>query len=147
MYPPDICESFYVAIELRLNCRKCFVLTASIMATIYVQSGGARHTYDIPLADLSKVTKLDYISQLFNVLGFSIGKVSVALLIYRLQAPSRWRTRLLAGLSVTVVLSTLLSIILYFVQCSPPRALWDPAAGTCWNLKYLNYVNIALSSK
>ncbi|KAL2045432.1 hypothetical protein ABVK25_012103 [Lepraria finkii] len=123
-----------------------FVLIASCILAAYVSYGGARHTFDIPAAQLPTVTKLNYISQVFHIMGISIGKVAVALLIYRLQAPCRWRTWVLACLSIGVFVTGSLSIILYFLQCTPRQALFNPSLGKCWNPKYMNGYIIADSS-
>ena len=81
-------------------------------------------------------------------MAISTGKVSVALLIYRLQAPSRWRTWLLGSLSGTALLVAVLIIGVEYAQCTPARKLWIPTApGTCWDPKKVNDWDIAGSCK
>ena len=147
VYPHNICEQFTIPMETKLSCEQLFVLIASCILAAYVSYGGVRHTFDIPAAQLPKVTKLNYISQVFHIMGISIGKVAVALLIYRLQAPCRWRTWVLACLSIGVFVTGSLSIILYFLQCTPRQALFNPSLGKCWNPKYMNGYVIADSCK
>ena len=80
-------------------------------------------------------------------MGFSTGKVSVALLIYRLQAPSKLRTSVLAFLSISSLIMAVIIVILFFAQCSPTSALWTPNAGSCWDPKPLVEFDIVASSR
>lgn len=130
-----------------LSSKRAFAVVVSSMVTAYVLSGGAKHSSDIPRAQIPKVTKLNYITQAFNIMGSSTGKISAALLIYRLQAPSKWRTWVLVILSTLSFILSILVIIMFLAQCSPPRALWTPNAGTCWNPRYINAIYLAASSK
>ena len=72
-------------------------------------------------------------------MGFAIGKASVALLLMRIIVPSSvYRRWTLYGTMVTVVLINAIDIILTFVQCDPPEALWDThlvqdGEATCWD--------------
>ncbi len=117
------------------------------MFTGYASNGGTKHIFDIAPARIPQVTAFNYISQGSCMLGLSTGKVSVALLIYRLQAPSRWRTWLLALLTVSSFIMALLVIALFLAQCSSLKALWTPGTGTCWNPKVVNDVLISAYSK
>ena len=147
-HPYNICEVLETFIpDPRLEDEQVFGIIASAIVTAYILAGGAKHTSDISLAQLPRITKLNYLSQVFNILGFSTGKISVAFLIYRLQSPSRWRTWLLAILSILSFVLAILVIALFYAQCTPVRAIWIPSAGTCWNPKYVNDWDITASSK
>ena len=76
-----------------------------------------------------------------------VGKISVALLTYRLQPPTKWRTWLLGFLSVSSLLLALLVIIIFFAQCQPTSALWRPGTGTCWDQTKTNDWIVAAGSK
>ena len=82
---------------------------------------------------MSLIIELSWVGQVFTVSAICIGKVSVALLIYRIQAPNKWRTRFLIFSSVTSIMVTIVLITLFFAQCTPAKALWEPSAGHCWS--------------
>lgn len=115
-----------------------FAIISSSLFTGYACYGGTKHIFDVPPAPIPKTTELNYLSQGFCMLALSTGKVSVALLIYRLQAPCRWRTWVLALLSASSCVIALLGIALFLAQCTPLKALWTPGIGTCWNPNVMN---------
>ena len=73
-------------------------------------------------------------------MSLTTAKMSVAFLILRLVGPSTfWRKWLLyTSIGLTFIIGTLASI-LTFVQCNPPRALWEGpqnvTGAKCWNPK------------
>ena len=101
--------------------------------------------FDILPANLSKVTELDFLSHVFCIMAIATGKIPVALLIYRIQSPTKWRTWLLVFLSTSSIVVGVLSIAMFFAQCKPTKALWIPAAGHCWDIKKTNDWNVAQS--
>lgn len=118
------------------------------MFTVYAYYGGTKHVYDLQPAQIFKAIELDVVSQVFINIAISTGKVSVALLIYRLQAPCRWRTWVLAFLSTSSFVIAILVVTLIFAQCSPTRALWDlTLQGKCWKSVRGADWDIAASSK
>ena len=64
-----------------------FVPTA-IAVTFLVKHSGQRHLYYLTPSQKEYASKLDWISQPFNIMSLATGKVSVALLILRLLGPS-----------------------------------------------------------
>lgn len=116
------------------------------MFTVYAFNGGTRHISELQPAQIFRVTELNYVSRVICILAFSTGKISVALLIYRLQAPSWWRTRVLVFLTTSSLVIAILVIALFFAQCSPTNAVWLPHMGTCWNRNGMNDWDIAASS-
>ena len=75
-----------------------------------------------------------------------MGKVSVAILMGRLMSPNRWRRWVLYFLAISTFIAACIVIIFIFAQCSPPKTLWIPTAGTCWNPSITNHLDVALSS-
>ncbi|KAI1404835.1 hypothetical protein F4819DRAFT_503417 [Hypoxylon fuscum] len=73
-------------------------------------------------------TKLYWISSPFGIFSYDTSKISVCFLYLRLfGAVSKWRKR---GLWFLIVLSGLIgvaTVVLIFVQCRTPAALWNPA--------------------
>ncbi|KAL9032461.1 MAG: hypothetical protein Q9180_006486, partial [Flavoplaca navasiana] len=113
-------------------------LAVAIMWTVYAGKGYARHMFYLKPPQLSHAGELNAISRSLCVLGIGIGKVSVAFLIERFAGPSKWRKYLLRSISVTIIVSALLTVILFYAQCRPVQALWDKSllkAGKarCWD--------------
>ncbi|KAL9630017.1 MAG: hypothetical protein Q9204_004946 [Flavoplaca sp. TL-2023a] len=113
-------------------------LAVAIMWTVYAGKGYARHMYYLKPPQLSHAGELNAISRSLCVLGIGIGKVSVAFLIERFAGPSKWRKYLLRSISISIVVSALLTVILFYAQCQPVQALWDKSllkAGKakCWD--------------
>ena len=106
---------------------------------MYTSYGGSRHVFDLTPTQISKSLEWNLISLVFCIGAISSGKVSVALLIYRLQAPNKWRTWLLGFLSVSSIIVAVLIVGLEYGQCTPARKLWIPTLpGSCWNAKSIN---------
>ena len=83
--------------------------------------------------------------------SISIGKISVALLIERIAGPSRWRKWVLRSISVSVFITAVITLTLFFAQCSPARAVWDKALvkegkANCWNPLPINTWNLIIAS-
>ncbi|KAL8880743.1 MAG: hypothetical protein Q9192_007953, partial [Flavoplaca navasiana] len=113
-------------------------LAVAIMWTVYAGKGYARHMFYLKPPQLSHAGELNAISRSLCVLGIGIGKVSVAFLIERFAGPSKWRKYLLRSISISIIVSALLTVILFYAQCQPVRALWDKSllkAGKakCWD--------------
>lgn len=81
----------------------------------------------------------------------AFGKISIAILSLRLLQPhSMWRKqKVFLYLNIAVyVACTIVSCTVIFVQCSPPRALWEKVPGAkCWDPKVSTTVTIAQSCK
>ena len=124
-----------------------FVLT--ILVTLMAGKGGARHIYYLDPPHISTVVKYNWICQPFGIMSVAIGKLAVGLLILRiLGSRTFWRKWFLySSLTFTVLISASCCII-NFVQCDPPRALWEQVPGSsCWDpSKQLDY-SLFISSK
>ncbi|KAF7540564.1 hypothetical protein G7054_g1261 [Neopestalotiopsis clavispora] len=59
-------------------------------------------------------------------MAYSLPNIAVAILLERLLAPNKLRTRLLYLLAATQVVIAGISCILLFVQCIPTEYLWNP---------------------
>lgn len=101
-------------------------IPTTIAATVLVYHGGQRHLYYLTPDQREYATKVDWISQPFNIMSLSTGKVSVAFLILRLLGPSAfWRRWFLYVISVLTIVIGALTSIFTFAQCNPARALWE----------------------
>ncbi len=97
-------------------------------------------------AQIEQTTWINWASQTFCIMGLATGKVSVAILMGRLMSPSRWRKWVLYFLSISSLIVACVVIITNFAQCSPPRTLWIPSAGKCWDFKRTNDLDVAIAS-
>ena len=79
--------------------------------------------------------KYNFLSQPFGAAAPVFGKSSVAFLILRIIGPNTvWRKRFIYFNLAIYWATTILTIIITFVQCSPSRALWEPVPGSrCLN--------------
>ena len=118
----------------------------SIVATLSAYRKGFRHIFYLKPSQLVSVTRPNWIGLALTVMALATSKVSVAILIGRIMAPSRWRKVVLYFLSITSMLVGVLAVIIIFAQCSPVQALWDPKIGKCWNPAGPNIFNVAASS-
>ena len=123
----------------------------SIIWTIYTLAGGCRHQSTLTLAQIERTTRLNWISQPMCVGGLTTGKISIACLIYRLQSPTRWRTKLLIGLCGFMCVLNSICIILMFTQCRPVELLWkqgdDRPPGKCIDHVVVARINQCAASK
>lgn len=67
-----------------------------------------------------------YTANPFGIMAYSFPNISVAILLERLLAPNKLRTRFLYLLASTQVVIASISCILLFVQCIPSAHLWNP---------------------
>lgn len=119
----------------------------SALFTAYAASGGARHIFYLNSDPPQKsfVLKLNWVSQVFSIAGIASGKVSVALLIYRIQAPCKRRTWFLIFCSISSVLIGVGLVVSLMAQCSPPEALWN-GGGKCWDPEKVNTFDVVGAS-
>jgi hypothetical protein len=104
----------------------------------YISSiGGCRHLYYLTTQQQLLAVKYNWIAQIWGIVGFATGKVSVALLIFRIVGPGwAWMRWTLHFIMVSLLLFSGIDCILTFVQCNPPRALWTPdIPHKCWDSK------------
>ncbi|MCJ1432446.1 hypothetical protein MMC27_001802 [Xylographa pallens] len=85
------------------------------------------------------VTEINWINQPFAVLAIATSKVSVALLILRLQGPCKWRTYLLYFLAISIWTYAAAIVVVVFTQCRPYTALWTEQ-GVCMPAEDFVYI-------
>lgn len=97
--------------------------------------GGARHVFYLSPEQTMEAVKWSWISQPWAIFLFATGKASVAILILRFMSRNTvWRRALLYFIIVTIFIINSLGCIFTFVQCDPPRALWNPTIkANCWD--------------
>lgn len=101
-----------------------------------VGHGGARHIYYLTPSQLSNAVKFNWMAQAFGITIVGTGKISTALLMLKIMGPSLWRKWFLYISVVLTLIFTILAALFAFVQCDPPRALWEKVPGAkCWDPK------------
>ncbi|KAF2871552.1 hypothetical protein BDV95DRAFT_606986 [Massariosphaeria phaeospora] len=116
-------------------------LPLTIIVSLFSLSGGTRHLEYLlqDPAQTQYLVKLNWIAQPLAIFCLGSSKVAVAFLIVRLlNRASVWRRWSLYVASAWTVVNTVLMIVLTFVQCEDPAALWDgsvKAKTACWNPK------------
>ncbi|OJJ96431.1 hypothetical protein ASPACDRAFT_1890849 [Aspergillus aculeatus ATCC 16872] len=97
--------------------------------------GAAHHMYYLTTAQQLHVVKYEWIAQTFGVLGFATSKTSVALQIRRILGSNSRQTRWLLWFIICLTCTICgIDYIFGFVQCTPPRAMWEPwVPHKCWD--------------
>ncbi|MCJ1268754.1 hypothetical protein MMC22_008642 [Lobaria immixta] len=110
-------------------------LVFASLATLLAARGGTRYLYYLQVSDISFDLKLNWIILPFGFMALATAKVSVALTMLRIISfTNLWRRRFLYFCMVSTLLSSAICVVLIFVQCNPPRALWAFVPGaTCWD--------------
>ena len=101
--------------------------------TAAANNGLGRHAYYLSPEQQMETVRLQTIANPFGLMAFALPKISVAILLTRIMAPTKWRKRSLFAVSISVLIFTIICDILLFAQCSPSRSLWNPMIShTCW---------------
>ncbi|XPS75893.1 hypothetical protein M3J07_007957 [Ascochyta lentis] len=121
----------------------CFVGWSSVL-TLYASRGGCQHIWDVQKRGMDNLTRailLNWTSQIFGIVGVATGKISISALLLAILRDTGWRWQRIYLWTVTIVLTSCVAIscsLLTFLQCSPPRRLWDPRIeGTCMDPKIM----------
>ncbi|OAA33221.1 integral membrane protein [Moelleriella libera RCEF 2490] len=102
-----------------------YVVFVSIL-TKYITVGGLRHLYYLTPEERVIAAKWGWISQPFVIMGFATGKLSVAVLLWRVVGSTTfWRKWFLCFATISALLISIVNIVLTFTQCSPVEALWN----------------------
>lgn len=107
--------------------------------------------YCLPLEQIPLVLKWSVISQIFNIIGIGLAKISVCLCVLRIIG--RTRKNLATFLWMVVAFcaaSHFTQVMLFLVQCRPMAAIWNPAIrGKCFSphITYLaGYIGFGLDA-
>ncbi|MCJ1292579.1 hypothetical protein MMC34_004130 [Xylographa carneopallida] len=116
-----------------------FTIVYSSLCTAYAKLGGCRHVQYLTPSQTTQVTEINWVNQPFAVLAIATSKVSVALLILRLQGPCKWRTYLLYFLAISIWTYAAAIVVVVFTQCRPYTALWTQQ-GVCMPAEDFVYI-------
>ncbi|OAA35866.1 integral membrane protein [Beauveria brongniartii RCEF 3172] len=101
------------------------------MFMIFAMKGGSMHIENVAKTgpdNVANVLFLNWLSQVFGILGVAAGKISVAALLLAIIRLSELRWQRIFLWIVPVTLASLVAIAcstLTFAQCTPANALWD----------------------
>lgn len=82
------------------------------------------------------VLKLNWVLQPFAIMALATAKISVAIVMFRIiPSATVWARRILYFSVVSSFLVSATASILAFVQCDPPKALWEfgVKGAKCWD--------------
>ncbi|KAF7528052.1 hypothetical protein G7054_g10244 [Neopestalotiopsis clavispora] len=103
--------------------------------TVLVHYGLGRHAAWLPASDIAQVAKWNWIIQPFGIMDLPFVKLSISVLFLKLLGPKdKWQRWFLYVNMVLFTIVFVLASIFSFVQCNPPRALWEVVPGSsCWD--------------
>lgn len=85
----------------------------------------------LELDDAVRAVEWEMIGQTFTVIGMATAKVSLGLFLLRIVV-ERWQKIVLWVASLGTLVVSVIVGVLFWTQCLPPRALYDPRVkGTC----------------
>ncbi|KAL1959107.1 hypothetical protein VTO42DRAFT_2894 [Malbranchea cinnamomea] len=103
--------------------------------TASVKAGNGRHTLAIDPNKLERALMLNMAGFPAGVLSFCIPKLAVVALLQRILNPSRRHKIFLWSLTLFTTLYLSFCFIVLYIQCDPPRALWDQEVMRSGNFK------------
>lgn len=122
---------------LNTNTPQILFACLTVIVGIMGSNGGTRHLDYLSNDQAVFVTRLNWIGQPFGIVAIGTGKLAVGLLILRLlNISSKWRKYGIWALMILVSIVTALTVVLTFVQCENPEALWNPPirkTTRCWD--------------
>ncbi len=112
--------------------------------TTAISAGTGRHRPVLRTPDFERACLLSLIGLFSGAVSFTLTKVAVVILLVNLLHPPPWHSRLLWVLVSGNVLFILCVGALFFLQCSPPKALWTvDIEHNCWDPAVANSVVVA----
>ncbi|KAK5659990.1 hypothetical protein OQA88_13456 [Cercophora sp. LCS_1] len=112
-----------------------------------VVAGSGRHAATLRVSDFEHAVLLTLIGLSAGAASFTLAKAAIVILLIKVLRPPAWHAGLLWGLVTMNVIFIAVVAALYFLQCSPPQALWRVLADKrCWDPWVANYVAISGSA-
>ena len=115
-----------------------------------IQAGMGKHLLCLTLTRIADVAKWSLISQILITVNLGLTKVSVCIFVMRVIDKAKRRlTQLLWVLIAFIIVSHLVQVLLFCLQCRPIEGVWNPfVKNTCFSTRvtYLSaYVNYSKS--
>jgi hypothetical protein len=126
---------------LRLTIAKVILLAQAIITQITQKLGAGKHQKDIPVENLSTITRNLSIGASVSCFASTFSKISFGVTLLRLtEGPMRWITWFCI---VTLFIVMLPSALLQWFSCMPTAKVWDASIeGTCWDKNVIIYYGI-----
>jgi len=113
-----------------------------------ISVGQGRHAVALRVPDFELAMFLTMIGLGMGVLSFTLAKAAVVILLIKVLRPPPWQSRLLWGWIIGNGIFMVAASAVYFLQCSPPQALWKTnIEKKCWDPLVVNIVSISGSGK
>ncbi|GAB0134512.1 hypothetical protein EsDP_00002879 [Epichloe bromicola] len=128
-----------------------YIMFVAVLTKV-ISIGGMRHIYYLDQRERVRAVKWHWMCHPFVVMGFSAGKLSVGVLLWRVVGSTTfWRKWSLCFAVMAAFVWSIVVIALTFAQCSPPRALWEQSLvaqgkATCWSPTIIANFAIFLST-
>ncbi|KAL1969383.1 hypothetical protein VTN77DRAFT_9576 [Rasamsonia byssochlamydoides] len=151
----------FICVTLRLYTRICLVhntgpddyayclswillLLYTIFITIAAVHGFGRHIDELSIDDAVAAVYYEMVSQTFAVIGMAVAKISLGLFLLRIVVDF-WQKVVLWFAIVSIAIISLSTDIIFWLQCIPSAAIYDPRVKGVCHLK-VEGVAIALGS-
>ncbi|KAL6716688.1 hypothetical protein ACLMJK_006256 [Lecanora helva] len=105
----------------------------SISYTVAARFGAGNHEDNLTEHDFSTAMHWIWVGNATTLISISFGKIAVVAFLLTIQGMThKTRRNLLYFLCASTVLLNLTTVIIIFLQCNPPRKLWEPdLPGNC----------------
>ncbi|KAK3905154.1 hypothetical protein C8A05DRAFT_13004 [Staphylotrichum tortipilum] len=115
------------------------ILTAALIiahvafAAMAVEHGAGRHMVALRPEQIQGAIFYAMVAALPGVMAFTLPKFAVVILLAKLLNPGRWHRIAMWVVSVVYFSSSVVTVIMVWVQCTPASTQWGAAKGRCWN--------------
>ena len=118
------------------------------LVTAAIVTGSGRHALTLHAPEFERASLLTLIGLTMGAISFTLTKVAVVILLVSVFSPLPWHARFLWTLVAGNMLFILVAGVIFFLQCSPPQALWTMEADEkCWNPVVPNSLAISGSGR
>ena len=101
-------------------------IVGSAFLTKLVREGVGLHIYCMPRNKLPMIVKWSILSQIVNIFGIGLVKISVCLCVLRLIDRARKKLTVFLWVLITFcVVSHVAQVVLFVIQCRPMSAIWN----------------------
>ena len=113
-----------------------------------ISVGEGRHAAALRVSDFDLAMFLTMIGMGMGVISFTLAKAAVVILLIKVLRPPPWQSRVLWGWILGNGTFMVAASAVYFLQCSPPQALWKTEIrGECCDPWVVNHLIITASGE
>lgn len=111
-----------------------FLLLYTAFLQLALQFGFGQSIEVLEVENIALAIKWEMVGQTFAVLGMAISKVSLGLFLLRLMV-ERWHRIAIWAVMLSLLGCSVLTAVMFWVQCVPVEAIYDPRLKTPDNCK------------